>query len=113
MTLPASVATGTITGTWIDSDGDPCTGCVTFTPSVFGLRVTVDDTVVHLHRTVATLDAAGSISQTLVATDNDGVTPTDWTWIVDVELDDGAGYRAGAPIGIALPAGQTVDLSAA
>jgi hypothetical protein len=108
MPLPASVSTGTVTGTWVGADGEPCTGCVIFTAAALTLRVAVDDTVVHLGRVIAELDADGSISQELVATDDADTDPTGFTWHVRVELDRGAGYTVGD---IAVLGGETVDLT--
>lgn len=109
MTIPASASTGTVTGTWVDSDGEPCTGTVTFTPSTFTLRVAADDTTLIVHRTVATLDDAGSISQELIATDDTDTDPTGFTWTARVALADTVTYTIGP---FAVLGGQTADLTA-
>ena len=108
MTLPASVSTGIVEGTWVGSDGEPCTGCVTFTASVLTVRVATDGAVVHLQATDVDLDENGSISETLVATDDVDTDPTGFTWSAHVDLDDSVGYTVGP---FALAGGTTVNLA--
>lgn len=84
MTMPAGIATVTLTGRYIHPDGTAIAGKVTITaPSLITLSGA--DTVAA-GAVVATLDASGSFSVVLVATDNAAMQPTGWAYNVSEAL---------------------------
>jgi len=109
MALPANVGTGTVTGTIIDSVGDPAQGTVTFTPDYSQSRdVTSTPKVLITAKTVTTnLASDGSFTQTLVATDDTDLNPSGFTYTVKFDLKNG---KIGT-FSFALPEGTTVDLA--
>ncbi|MFF9171734.1 MULTISPECIES: hypothetical protein [unclassified Streptomyces] len=96
--MPAGAATVTVTGKYIHPDGTPFSGTVSFAaPDV--IRIPGADSTAVGSVTV-TLDASGSFSVVLIATDNEGQRPINFTYTVTETL-------TGAPTrtyNIALPA---------
>lgn len=82
MALPADISIVTVTGTYIDGDGFPESGFLTFRPSVDTVRDPANNQVVKLIIGQATLDGDGKISIDLVATDDPDIIPTNWYYIV-------------------------------
>lgn len=72
MPLPAGVAVGTVTGEFLDDDGNPETGEVRFTPLLNPLPFPdIDPPVILINDgAVGVLDAAGRFSVVLIATQN-------------------------------------------
>lgn len=81
MALPPDVETTVVTGTWLDLEGDPCTGTVTFDPEPCVITFADDRTFV-LGRTTALLGTDGTISVALVASDATGANPQGFTYTV-------------------------------
>lgn len=71
----------TVTGTWILANGNPGEGTVTFTPEVILIDPATDEIVLPVAFTV-TLDATGSISVQLPATDDPDLVPVNWVYRV-------------------------------
>ena len=112
MPLPVSVATGTVTGTFLDLDGDPIEGAtITFRPSPSRLIVLEEPATILPGRVIAITAADGTIEVELAATDDESIDPTGWTWSVVVDIP--RTQWAAQPYGFAfeLPAGATVDLT--
>lgn len=115
--LPTNVGTGTVTGKFVTAQkgtsGTPVTvpivGSVTFTPTpaaLLDVGATPPTTILPVPVT-ATLDAAGSFSVDLVATDDADLNPTGWNYRVSFAFT-GTKY---ASFNINVPEGSTVDLA--
>lgn len=85
-----ALATVTVTATYgfPDAPGIIPSGVVVFTPSAT-LQDGPDGQILTPRPVVATLDDTGSISQSLIATDAAGISPSGWVWIVQ-ELVSGS-----------------------
>jgi len=81
MPLPVDYGTGTVTGTFTDTNGDPVVGTISFTPSASRLLGT--GAVILGDPVVVPLDDAGSLTVILPASDDPNVSPTDFTYRVD------------------------------
>lgn len=79
-TIPAGIATVTLTGRYVRPDGAPLSGTVTITAPA-QLTLSAADTFAAGSVT-ATLNADGAFSVTLIATDNDDAQPTNWRYKV-------------------------------
>lgn len=82
MAFPANFTRVTVTGTYVDLEGSPLSGKITFTPSPPALLnpdvpVTIKAIVLS-----ANLDNAGSFSLALPATDDPDIAPVKWTYRV-------------------------------
>lgn len=76
MPLPASFATITVTGTYVDFNGNAADGSVTFTPPAGTfLKATDVDVMIVPKPVVAALDPAGAFTVTLPVTDDPDVVP--------------------------------------
>lgn len=105
MPLPVDYGTGIVTGTFTDTAGDPVVGTVSFTPSASRLLGT--GAVILGDPIVVDLDADGSLTVTLPASNDPNVNPTDFTYRVD-ETFVGA---VGSTYFIDVLEGTTLDLS--
>jgi hypothetical protein len=107
--LPPNISTVTVTATYVHTDGTPASGTVTFTPTGDTWLADATGPAVVLPTTVtATLDASGTMSVVLPATDDPDVAPTGYTY--DVVETFGALTRS---YSIALPSSPaTIDLAA-
>lgn len=74
----------TVVGTYLGPDGTPLEGRqVRFSPNVPAVKDSDGNTViVRGEGIIVTLDATGSFSQDLAATDDANLTPTGWSWKV-------------------------------
>lgn len=107
MTLPVNLTTITVTGTYIDIAGNPIAGQVKFTPRAVLKNVTSNVILINSTITV-TLDASGSFSQALVATDDADAAPLNFTYRVE------EAFIGGRTFDILLPSatvGGTIDLA--
>lgn len=98
MAWPPTVQTVTVTGTFLQPDGSPYAGAVSFTP-VEAVSSAEHDAVVLGTLTVP-LDQDGSLTVELLATDASGFAPSGWLYRVDEQ-------RVGGPARayyLALPA---------
>ncbi|MEV6055009.1 hypothetical protein [Streptomyces sp. NPDC052107] len=104
--MPSGVATVNVTGRYIKPDGTPYAGTVSFSAPDY-LRLPGSDTTA-VGSVTATLDATGAFSVVLIATDNAGARPINFTYTVTETLT-GATSRT---YYIALPqATATIDLA--
>jgi hypothetical protein len=107
MPFPENLSTGTVTGTFIVSDGTPARGSVRFTAeAAYALDATANVILVSLSRTVR-LDENGSFTVTLAATDDTDLVPADFTYRVRPMID-------GLPMGafsISVPSDSAQDLA--
>lgn len=106
MALPGNLSTVEVTGRYIDASGAAVRGSVTFTLDTPLLDAGASTVIIETSYTVA-LDATGSFSVDLPATNDSDVTPTGWTWTLTPNF-------AGAdPLTFALPANlaPTVDIT--
>lgn len=83
MTLPDTVSTATVVGTFLDASGSARSGSVSFRPSQ---RVQVGDTGITIDPVVEFLDPEGSFSVTLAATDDADLQPTGWGYSIVVNV---------------------------
>jgi hypothetical protein len=83
VSLPASLHTVTVTGRFETPDGIPQTGTVTFDPAP---TVLTSSDVIVSGRVSVTLDATGSFSAALLATDEPAVSPSGWTYTVTEDI---------------------------
>jgi hypothetical protein len=108
MSLPAGIQTVTLYGTYPHPDGTPMRGTVSVTPRP-GKIVAASSGVTVQGPVVRDLDATGSFTMTVVATDSDGINPTGFTYDVTLSFVDAPGDA----FPISLPkAAPTVSLNA-
>lgn len=86
MPLPTGVQTGTFVGEFVDVEGTPRRGWVVITPSTpaYGSAVAVIQSQVRKR-----LDQQGHFEALVVATDNLGLNPDNWTYEIRLIFDDG------------------------
>jgi hypothetical protein len=107
-TLPDSVKTVTVTGTFLDDRGKPATGRFIFDPSIDTLVDPGSGLTIRLRRKTVEL-VNGQVSEPLIATDNSTLSPKNFTYKVSGVV---AGQTQRA-YSIALPAATaTVSLAA-
>lgn len=117
--LPVDVGQGVVTGTVVsaeqvaesDTDVDAVAlgGTVTFTPSVTQLIHATSNLIILSQPITVTLDANGSFSTKLIATDDTDLNPTGWTYTVSFVLP-GTPVSV-RPFSITVPGGSTQDLA--
>lgn len=80
-----ALTTVTITGRYLDLDGEPCSGTITFTPPCI---VRDNENHVILSGPVSIdLDSFGRLNIELPCTQQDGLDPTDFCYVVTERLD--------------------------
>jgi hypothetical protein len=106
MPLPSGIATVTVTGQYLDLNGNPLSGYVTFqAPAVLTFS---EADVIVAGSVKCVLDSTGSFTATLIATDNEDMQPTDWAYEV-AEAMHGHGVRT---YWVAVPSTpSTVDIA--
>lgn len=107
MPLPPNYNTGTVTGTFVTSAGVPVVGYVKFRPPVTRLVNDVYDMVIAPVDHIATLDANGSFSIDLPATNDPDINPLNFTYTVTEYFTNSRGQRYSIPV----PMGVVTDLS--
>lgn len=108
MALPADLATGTITGTYLNWDGTPCAGTVTLTPAP-GYLNDPGDAIILTSATTVTLDETGSFSVVLPAGNDPDLSPLGWTYTASVSV--AGSKKAIATTTFVLEPDATVDLT--
>lgn len=107
MPFPGDLTTRTVTGTFRWGNGAPQNGFVTFAPST-DLVDSTGHVIVPALPVTGTL-YAGTLSISLLCTDNADISPSGWYWIVTVNI---AGGPARAPYNVQIPAGAgSIDLA--
>lgn len=107
MPLPVNLTTITVTGTYLDLTGDPIAGQVKFTPRAV-LKNTTSNVILINSTITVTLDANGSFSQALVATNDTDAAPIDFTYRVEEAFVGGRTFDMLLP---AATVGGTIDLA--
>lgn len=108
MPLPINFNTIPVHGRWLDLNGTPLAGSVTFTIS----QPLVDPSellVIMPAPIKATLDAAGEITVSLPGTDDPDITPTGFTY--DVSEDFGKGGKRSYSIQVPIATVGTLELA--
>lgn len=96
----------TVTATYTELDGSPAIGTVTFAAQITGaLLDSAADIIVLPDDLTITLDANGSLSVVLLATDDPTVTPQGFTYLITEHIG-----RAIRSYSIAVPLGAPLDL---
>jgi hypothetical protein len=117
-TMPAVVSYGTITGTLLlaapdtadagpEPDAVAAIGTVTFTPSVGVLEVQSANVTILPQPLTFSLDANGSFSASLIATNDPDVIPSGWSYTATFTLTNGSL----SPLTLTVPSGATQDIS--
>lgn len=104
--LPSNLTTVEVTGRYVDHNGSPVRGSVTFDTDYYVLDAGENVVVIEAPIT-ANLDATGSFSVDLIATDDPDMTPTGWTWTLTPN------FQGAFPLEFALPASlaPTTDIT--
>jgi hypothetical protein len=89
--LPDGLETVTVTGTFNDAAGNPLPGRVLFTPSS-AVSDASGEVIIEPMPVTCELVSGSFTSPPLVATDNSGLTPSGWTYLVSLQVV-GAGQR--------------------
>jgi hypothetical protein len=97
----------TVTGKYLNADGTACSGTVTFT---LNEPIANSNVIYHVQPQIVTLNGSGEISQSLVANDDTGTTPTGSFYTVNECLTDAPNREYVITVASASPDG-TVDLS--
>lgn len=109
MTMPAGIATVTLTGRYLRPDGTPLKGTVTIAaPSLVTLPGA--DTISAGSASV-TLDATGAFSVLLIATDQMDMQPTDWAYQVSEKFTDIAARTYAIRLPSAVPIVSIADIA--
>lgn len=109
MTMPAGIATVTLTGRYLRPDGTPLKGTVTIAaPSLVTLPGA--DTI-SAGSATATLDATGGFAMTLIATDQMDMQPTDWAYQVSEKFTDIAARTYAIRLPAAVPTVSIADIA--
>lgn len=95
MGLPGDITKVTVIGTWLDGQGNPCTGKVVFSPRVATRFVDIaSNTAIMPQRFTAVLDATGSINTSVIATDAAALAGiAGFLWQAAVILNDATGAQ--------------------
>jgi len=114
VSIPSNLTTITVTGEFLDSNGNPLIGSVSFAPPV-DIYDAAGGAIIGRVPYVATLSpSTGAFSITLPCTDNAAMSPTNWGYTVTVNLTAlSSGPYSYANVSIPHTAGNgtTVDLS--
>lgn len=110
MPLPSTYTLVPLRGKFVDLEGNPVAGSVTFTPTVIALTVSGEKVTVIGKPLVVWLDSTGLLSTHLPATNDPDVLPTGFVYQVSEKFNGltGRSYTVAIPIE-ASPAG--LDLS--
>ncbi|MGP3750884.1 glycerophosphodiester phosphodiesterase [Streptomyces sp. IBSNAI001] len=109
MSMPAGIATVTLTGRYLRPDGTPLKGTVTIAaPSLVTLPGA--DTISAGSASV-TLDATGAFSVLLIATDQMDMQPTDWAYQVSEKFTDIAARTYAIRLPAAVPIVSIADIA--
>lgn len=110
MPLPSDMDTVTVTGRYVNVDGTPAQGTVTF-QAVTRLRSSGTATSILPSSVVAALDGTGYLSAQIPATDDPDITPPGWAWQVSEAFGpaDAPTYRRSYLM--LAPSGQSIDLT--
>jgi hypothetical protein len=105
MPLPGNLTTIQVTGTFLDSQGNPLSGSISFAPPPE--LVDINTAIMYSTPVTAVLDSNGHFSVTLIATDNSTLAPAGWSYTVAENVRTARTYTIYVPHTL----GTTVDLS--
>lgn len=97
MPLTPNLTTVTVSGTYVDIQGNAVAGQIKFTPRAI-LTDPVADQIIIPNTITATLDNAGSFSVTLPVTDDPDLVPSGFTYLVEEAFDGGRTYDIAIPV---------------
>ena len=100
MALPTNLTTVEVTGRFIDHNGSPVRGSVTFDTDYYVLDAGESVVVIEAPITV-NLDSTGSFAVDLIATDDTDMTPTGWTWTMTPNFDGAFSLEFALPASLA------------
>ena len=106
MALPSNLTLVEVTGRFLDQNGSPVRGTVTFTPNVFLLDAG-ESVVVTDSQVTVTLDSTGSFAVDLSTTNDPDVTPNGWVWTLTPNFDGFQSFSFELPANLA----PTVDIT--
>jgi len=98
--LPTNLTTVEVTGRFIDHNGSPVRGSVTFDTDYYVLDAGESVVVIEAPITV-NLDSTGSFAVDLIATDDVDMTPTGWTWTMTPNFDGAFSLEFALPASLA------------
>lgn len=107
MALPGNITTITVTGTYLDFQGNAAAGTIAFTPTASELLDPGATTMLDAVPIVATLDTNGHFSLVLPCTDNTTLLPGGFTYTVVETIHGIRSYQVSLPHTL----GSTVDIS--
>lgn len=105
MTLPVNLTTIEVTGTFLDTEGNPLSGTLTFAPPPE--LVDINTAIMYSTPVTVTLGVGGTFTVTLIATDNPTLVPAGWSWTVTEQVRGSRSYTIYVPSTL----GDSVDLS--
>jgi hypothetical protein len=97
MPLTPNLSTVTVSGTYVDVQGNAIAGQVKFTPRSILTDASYDQIIIPITQTV-TLNASGSFSITLPVTDDPDILPTGFTYLVEESFSGGRTYDISIPV---------------
>lgn len=106
MPLTPNLSTVTVSGTYVDIQGNAIAGQVKFTPRAILTDAAADQIVIPITVTV-TLDTNGGFSVVLPVTDDTSLAPTGFTYYVEESFSGGRTYDISLPIS----GGATINLA--
>lgn len=106
MALPVEYNLVTVYGKYIELDGDPVVGYLTFKPSPTIIKAMVSQAIIVPVTLQADLDENGEFSIDLPATDDPDINPGDWTY----EVTEGFGPRRVYSISVHLADAPSVNI---
>ncbi|WP_405620249.1 polysaccharide deacetylase family protein [Streptomyces sp. NBC_00076] len=107
--VPSSIASVLLSGQYIRPDGTPLTGTLTFEPPSHLAFATAD--IISAGSATVELDASGSFMVTLIATDDPGTQPTDWTYTVTERLRHAPGRTYHISLPSTSPTANLADIA--
>jgi hypothetical protein len=100
MTIPASISTVTVVGTYVDIIGNPVRGSIVFKPQVV-LKEKTANVIIMPSNIEKVFDANGSFSIILPCTDDPDGTPTSFIYTVTENFSGGRVFDIALPIAVA------------
>jgi hypothetical protein len=104
--LPSEFDLVTLTGKYVELDGDPVAGYLTFQPSPAILKAAASKAIIVPVVLTANLDDSGVFSIALPATDDPDINPSAWTY----QVTEGFGSRRVYSIAVSLAKGATQNI---
>ena len=109
MSLPASLQTVTIVGTYVDLLGNPVAGSVSFAPQTI-IKDTDEDIIIMPTTVVKTLDATGSLTTVLPCSNDTDVIPQPFIYTLTENFTGGRTFALFLPLSVAGTTQNLADL---